>query len=296
MTKLMSIKDAVRQFVTDGALVGLGGQNIARCATAAVHEIIRQGKSDLTIVGCNLSLSMDLLVGAGLVRRCESGTGNLERFGSTYCWRRGVENGTIEMEDFSHLAMVTRFLAGEMGVPFMPTKSLLGSDILAHTSPSTKKKYQVIENPWDPDDAVVLLPALNPDVSIVHVQKSDPFGNLIIEGFLTHEPEMVRSSKHVIVTCEEIIANDEIRSHPERTTIPHYYVSAVVHQPRGAYPTATYRYYDHDAEHLSFYQEHAREGGAKYRDYLEKFILGCDSFDGHLLKVLGKDRLSSLIA
>lgn len=294
MSKVMSISEAVDRFVFNGAVVGMGGQNIGRCAMAAVHEIIRQGKRHLTLVGCNLSISMDLLVGAGLVWRCESGSGNLERFGSTFWWRRKVESGEIEMEDFSHLGMVSRFLAGEMGLPFMPTKSMLGSDILAHSAPSTVKKYEIVENPWNPGEAVVLLPALNPDVSIVHVQKSDPVGNVIIEGFTTHEPEMIRASAHTIVTCEEIIDNQQIRLDPERTTIPHIYVSAVVHQPWGAYPTSTYHYYDYDAPHIRFYQECARAGGEQFEAYLDRFVLGCESYQDYLEKAAGKERLLQL--
>ncbi len=290
MSKVMGLKEAVSRFVFDGAVVGLGGQNIGRCAMAAVHEIIRQGKRNLTLVGCNLSISMDLLVGAGLVRRCEGGSGNLERFGSTFCWRRKIESGEIEMEDFSHLGMVSRFLAGEMGLPFMPTKSLLGSDILVHSAPSTVKKYEVVDNPWNPGEAVVLLPALNPDVSIVHVQKADSMGNMIIEGFTTHEPEMVRASRHTIVTCEEIIESRQIRSDPERTTLPHLYVSAVILQPWGAHPTSTFRYYDYDAEHLRYYQECARAGGGQFQAYLDRFVMGCESFQAYLEKVGGKER------
>ena len=139
ISKVMGLREAVSRFVFNVAVVGLGGQNIGRCAMATVHEIIRQGMRDLTLVGCNLSISMDLLVGADLVRRCEGGSGNLERFGSTFCWRQKVQSGEIEMEDFSHLGMVSRFLAGEMGLPFMPIKSLLGSDILVHSAPSTVK-------------------------------------------------------------------------------------------------------------------------------------------------------------
>ena len=205
-----------------------------------------------------------------------------------------MQSGEVEMEDFSHLGMVSRFLAGEMGLPFMPIKSLLGSDILVHSAPSTVKKFETIENPWNPGEAVVLLPALNPDVSIVHVQKSDSMGNMIIEGFTTHEPEMVRASKHTIVTCEEIIDTGQIRSDPERTTLPHLYVSAVVHQPWGAHPTSTYRYYDYDADHLRFYQGCARAGGGQFKDYLDKFVYGCESFQDYLEKVGGKERLWQL--
>ncbi len=293
-SKIMTAADAVRLFVRDGAVVGMGGQTIGRCAMAFIHEIIRQGKKDLTLVGCNLSISMDLLVGAGLVRRTECGTGNLERFGTTHAWRRFIEQGRLENEDYSHLGMVTRFLAGEMGVPFMPIRSLLGSDILTQSAASTGKKFETVANPWDPDDRVVLLPALNPDVSLIHAQKADEEGNLIIEGFLAHEPEMIRASRAVIVTCEEIVPAEEIRKYPERTSIPYVYVHAVVPQPWGAHPTSAYRYYQHDPEHIREYQKCAREGGAAFSGYLEKYIFSCRSFDEYLDKVGGLTKYNRL--
>lgn len=294
--KVMTLREAVGRFVRTGCSVGLGGQNIGRCAMAAVHEIIRQGHGDLALFGCNLSISMDLLVGAGLVRRTESGTGNLERFGTTFCWRRAIERGALEVEDYSHLAMVSRFLAGEMGVPFMPVKSLLGSDLLTYSSDSGFKKFEVIDNPWNRGDPVVLVPAATPDVSIIHVQKADYLGNVIIEGFATHEPEMVRASRHVIVTCEELIDTDRIREDPERTTIAYPHVSAVVHQPWGAYPTSTYRYYDYDAEEISRYQAVARTGGDEYRCYLDAHVYGCPTFEEYLDKVCSPTRRAELEA
>ena len=292
--KVMTLKEAVGRFVRDGATVGLGGQNIGRCAMAAAHEIVRQGPRNLTVYGCNLSISMDLLVGAGLVRRCESGTGNLERFGTTFSWRRGIEQGTLEVEDYSHLAMVSRFLAGEMGVPFMPVKSLLGSDILTYASGSGQKKFEIIDNPWNRGEPVVLVPAVTPDVSIIHVQKADPLGNVIMEGFATHEPEMVRASRHAIVTCEELVDTDEIRQDPERTTIAYPHVSAVVPQPWGAYPTSVYRYYDYDGEEITRYQAAARAGGDEYRRYLDEHVYGCETFEAYLDKVCPASRRRGL--
>ena len=293
-SKIMTAAEAVRRFVKDGAVVGMGGQTIGRCAMAFVHEIVRQRIKDLTLVGCNLSVSMDLLVGAGLVRRTECGTGNLERFGTTHAWRRFIEKGKLENEDYSHLAMVTRFLAGEMGLPFMPIRSLLGSDILTQKAASTGKKFEIMANPWDPQDQVVLLPALNPDVALIHAQKADEEGNLIIEGFLTHEPEMIRASKAVIVTCEELIPSEEIRKFPEHTSIPYVYVHAVVVQPWGAHPTSTYRYYQHDPEHIREYQKSAREGGAAFEAYLEKYVFSCASFDDYLEKAGGLKKYNRL--
>jgi len=296
MNKVMSLTEAVQEFVRDGASVGLGGQNIGRCAMAAVHEIIRQGRGNLTLYGCNLSISMDMLVGAGLVRRCESGSGNLERFGTTFSWRRKVESGELEMEDFSHLAMVSRFLAGEMGLPFMPTKSLLGSDILTYTARGGRKKFEIIDNPWNPGEPVVLLPAVNPDVSIVHVQRADPMGNLFIDGFSTHEPEMIRASNAVIVTCEELVSAEVARSDPERTTIPFLHVSAVVHVPWGAHPTSVHRYYDYDGEHIQHYQGCARQGGDALRAYLDRHVYDCKRFEDYLERIGGPARLEALRA
>ena len=293
-SKVMTAKEAVEQFVFDGAVLGMGGQNVGRCTMAVTHEIVRQGKKDLTLCGCNQSISMDILVGAGLVKRCEAGTGNLERWGTTFSWRRAIQEGKMEMEDYSHLSMVSRFLAGEMGLPFMPIKSLLGSDMLKNQARSTGKKFEIIENPWNPGEDVVLLPALQPDVALIHAQRADPMGNVVIEGFLAHDVEMVRASKHAIVCCEEVVSTDVIRSDPERTTLPYLYVSAVVEQPFGAYPTATYRYYDFDGDHVAFYQKCAREGGSAYESYLKEYILDCENFDDYLEKVGGLRKMMAL--
>jgi len=302
-TRVMTAAEAVTRFVRPGAVLGMGGQNIGRCPMALTHEIIRQRIGGLTVVGCNLSIGMDQLVGAGLVRRTESGSGNLERFGTTFCWRRGIETGTLEHEDYSHLAMVSRFLAGEMGIPFMPTRSMLGSDLLtpaaAATSPTRGErpgKAVVTDNPWHPGECVVLLPALLPDVSIVHVQRADPIGNVIIEGFATHEPEMMRASRHVIVSCEELISTDEIRAHPERTTIPFVYLDAVVVQRYGAYPTSTYGYYDYDGDHVAAYQQAARLGSPAIDEYLRSHVWGCATFEEHLQRATNRVGLDALDA
>ena len=292
--KVMTAAEAVSRFVRPGAVLGMGGQNIGRCPMALTHEIIRQRIARLTVVGCNLSIAMDQLVGAGLVRRCEGGSGNLERFGTTFCWRRGIESGTLEMEDYSHLAMVSRFLAGEMGLPFMPTRSLLGSDLLGPARRPGTGKAVVTENPWNPGEPIVLVPALRPDVAIVHVQRADALGNIIIEGFATHEPEMIRASHRVIVSCEELVSTDEIRAHPERTTVPFLYIDAVVVQPHGAYPTSTYGYYDYDGDAVAAYQEAARDGSPAIDDYLRRHVWECATFADYLRRAVPPGRLDDL--
>ena len=295
--KVMTAREAVERFVSDGATIGMGGQSIGRHSMTLAHEIVRQGRTDLTLVGCNLALSMDIMVGAGLVKRTECGTGNLERFGTAYRWRRAIEEGRLEVEDYSHLAMASRFLAGSLGLPFMPTKSMLGTDLLAKRIPrSGGKAFEIIKNPWDPEEPVVLLPACTPDVSIVHVQKADEMGNLIIEGFTTHETEMIKASKTVIASCEELISSDDVRRDPDRTTIPYIFVDAVVEQPWGAYPTSVYKHYEHDEDHLRDYQSRAQSGGEPYEKYLQEFIYDCATFDDFLAKALPqakKDQLGS---
>lgn len=293
-SKVMTAAEAVERYVFDGAIVGMGGQSIGRNSMALAHEIIRQGIGNLTLVGCNLALSMDLLVGAGLVNRTESGTGNLERYGATLRWRRAIEAGELEVSDYSHLGMASRFLAGALGVPFMPSKSLLGTDILNKRRAGDDRPFELVDNPWNPGEPVVLLPACRPDVSIIHVQKADEMGNIIIDGFTTQEPEMARASKSVIASCERLIDSDEVRRDPDRTTIPYIFVDAVVEQPWGAYPTSTYRYYEHDDEHLRDYQRRARAGGDDYRDYLRQFVHDCKDFDRFLERAAGPARLEEL--
>ena len=295
--KIMTAKEAVEKFVFDGAIVGMGGQSIGRCSMALSHEIVRQGHKELTLVGCNLALSMDIMVGAGLVKRTECGTGNLERFGTAFRWRRGIEDGSLEIDDYSHLGMATRFLAGSLGLPFMPTKSMLGTDILNKKKVTADHKpFEMLDNPWNPGEPVVLLPACTPDVSIIHAQKADEMGNIIIEGFTTQEPEMIKASKAVIVSCEQIISSDEVRRDPDRTTIPYLFVDAVVEQPWGAYPTSTYGYYEHDSDHIREYQAVARPGGDAYQEYLQKYIYDCPTFDDYLEKAISVKKLNELRA
>ena len=292
--KVVTASEAVEQFVSSGSIVGIGGQTIGRCSMALAHEIVRQNKQNLILVGCSMSISMDLMVGAGLVSRTECGTGNVESFGATMRWRRAVEEGKLEVRDFSHLSMAFRFLAGSLGLPFMPTKSMLGTDLISESGVNSDS-YIVMDNPWQNDDPVVLLKALNPDVSIIHAQKADKYGNVVIEGFKTHEIEMAKASTHVLVTCEEIIDSDEIRSDPSLTTIPYIYVDAVILQKWGGYPTSVYHHYVHDADHISLYQKVARVGGIEYQKYLDDYVYGCKNFDEYLSKVLDSSSKNSLI-
>lgn len=302
--KIMTASEAVGSFIFDGAIIGFSGQNVVGAPMAIVHEIIRQKKKKLTLLGCNLSLPADMLIGAGLVKKCEFGTINIGYRGipgMAYSARRYYQEGMLELEDYEHLSMVSRFLAGEMGLPFMPVMSSLGSDILRYKAPSTEKKFEIMENPWNQEEKVLLVPAATPDVTIVHAQRVDEMGNVIMEGFLAHACEMARASRKVIVSCEEIISSEETRNHPEITTIAYIYIDAIVEQPWGSHPTATYRYYDCDAEHLRIYQECAeaalkerKTGIEKYERYLQEYVLSCTTFSDYLGKIGGVRKLKEL--
>ena len=290
INKVMTAKEAVEKYVANGDVVGIGGQSIGRCSMALSHEIIRQNKTDLTLVGCNMAMHMDLMVGAGVVKKTESGTGNLERYGTAFQWRKAIEQKRVEVEDYSHLSMSLRFLAGSLGLPFIPTKSMLGTDLSKQTSTNILEST----DPWNSNKAVLLLKACNPDVSIVHVQKADVLGNVIIEGFSTHEPEMIKASKSVIVSCEKLIDTEVIRQNPEMTSIPYIFVDAVVVQPWGAYPTSTYKFYEHDEPHIKYYQSISKTDGPEYKKYLDKYIYKCPDFDNYLELVTTTKNLNSL--
>lgn len=290
--KVMTAEEAVRGFVTPGAVLGMGGQNINRCPMALVHEIARQGVGDLTVAGCNLSVGLDILVACGLVARTEHGSGNLERYGTLFAWRRAAERGEIEVVDHSHLAMASRFAAAANGIPFMPTRSLLGTDVLTGLVEAGIAK--LTDDPFE-GDPVVLMRALTPDVSVIHAHRADPAGNTVIEGVTSHEVDMVRASRATVVSVEEVVPAGSLAARPEQVTISEAYVSAVVVQPYGAFPTSAYRLYDFAEDEIRSYQSLARKGGDDYADWLHGHVLEPSDFAAYLnLRDPSGDRRAAL--
>lgn len=275
----MTAQDAVNKFIKSRSIIGLGGQNINRCPMALVHEIIRQRPDDLTIVGCNLSLPLDMLAAAGLVTRTEQGSGNLERYGSLFSWRRLVEDGHIVVRDYSHLGMASRFLGGALGLPHMPTRSLLGSDLLRDLTDGGEAR--IVMDPWT-NQPVALLQSAVPDVSIIHASQADPEGNTVIHGVTSHETDMVLASRRAIVSAEEIVDRSALSSHPEVVTISGAFVDAVVPQPFGAFPTSVYRRYDYSEPDILEYQAVSRDGTDAVRGYLAEWVLAFGSFEDYL--------------
>jgi glutaconate CoA-transferase subunit A len=306
--KVMSIEKAVQRFMSDGHHISLGGFTLNRNPMAAVYEIIRQKFTNLHIYAHSNGTGVDELVGAGCVDKLEIAyAGNGKTAATCIRFRNAVQKGTLKVEDYSNFMMSLRFLAGAMGVPFMPTLSGFGSDIIKKWGFSEQlrqadpkivdAKLKIIDNPfgeWGQASKVVLVPAINPDVTFIHVQKADTMGTCRIEGLTFADVEQVKASKHVVVTCEELVKPEELRDFPEHNQIPFLHVSAVCHVPFGAYPTAAYRYYDYDSTFLRDYATAAKNDD-KFKLFQEKHIYGVKNHQG-LLELIGQKRLNLIKA
>jgi len=251
---------------------------------AAAHEIIRQGIGDLTLIGPISDLLFDQLVAAGLVHRIQAAwVGNVSA-GLGHNFRRAVEQAKprpLEMVDYSNFTLALALQAGAWGVPFLPTRSIAGSD-LARENPG----LATTTDPFS-GETVPVVRALRPDVAILHVQKADPEGNCHLWGNLGVTPEGARAAAKVLVVAEEIVDKKTIRSDPNRTVIPGFLVNAVVHEPWGAHPSPVAGYYNRDHAFYSRYHRETRspEGAAKWlqewvlsvrdrRTYLERIETG----------------------
>ncbi|MBP1748374.1 MAG: acyl CoA:acetate/3-ketoacid CoA transferase, alpha subunit [Deltaproteobacteria bacterium] len=293
--KLMSVDQAVSRFIPDGCQLAIGGFSITRNPMALAYEIVRQRVRDLHIVCHSHGQALDILIGAGCVKRLEIAYGGNGRYAPTCVrFKKAVERSEIQFEDYSNYQMSLRFLAGALGIPFIPTKSGLGSDILrlegfppeVRAEPKVaRKKYAKIQNPFHEDiDEVVLLPALTPDVSIIHVQYVGDDGTVRIKGLTFADVEQAKAADKVIVTCEEIMPRSFIREDPDQNCLPAFFVDAIVKIPYGAHPTACFNFYDYDPMHLNMYRELA-EDDQRFNEYLDAWVYRTHSWEEYLEKV-----------
>ncbi|MFZ5633272.1 MAG: CoA transferase subunit A [Bacillota bacterium] len=288
LNKVTTLPEAVSGLVRDGDTVSMGGI-LSREPVACAYELIRQGKKDLTMIVDSRDESVELLIGSGLVKKVESAYVWVGVIGSGLHFRRAVEKGIprhIEVEDYSNLAIGMRFLAGALGVPYMPLRSMMGSDIPRHNP-----RVKITEDPYD-GEKVALVPAARPDVAFIHVQRADKMGNAQIWGMIGNDINIARAAKKVILTCEEIVPTPEIRKIPNMTQIPFYCVEAVVELPFGAHPLGVAGYYWIDTPFRREWLAASKtyEG---FRAWLDKWVFSWDSFDGYLRK-LGEERLAGL--
>ncbi len=292
--KVKSVADVV-QTIPSGAHIALGGFSIARNVIPVVHELIRQQRRDLTISQGVVGLDTDLLVGAGLVKHLIMGGGSLDRFGPVHCVNRAREAKSLLCEDYTSLSMCFRYLAGALGLSFIPIKSLLGSEVLERLEAGPgADDVKRLKCPFTGEE-YVLLRALTPDVSLVCVQIADRDGNCQIEGPLWENEEQAKAARRVIVIAEELVPTEYIQRAPQKTILPAHRVEAVIHQPFGAVPTAVLGRYDYDADHLRLYVNHAKDPKG-FQEYLKTFVFGCRDHWEYLEKLGGLKRMEELRA
>ena len=266
MTKLSSLHDAVAGLVHDGDLIYAAGFTHL-IPFAAGHEIIRQARRDLVLARATPDLIYDQMVAAGCARKIVFSYSGNPGIGSLRIVRAALEAGTLEWEEYSHFAMISRLTAGASGVPFMPMNPT-GVDDLPKANPS----YRTVADPYS-GRLVVTVPALHPDVAIVHVQRADAEGNCHLWGILGEQKEAAFAAARVIVTTEEIVDSSVIRSDPNRTIIPGLVVDAVCHVPFCAHPSYTQGFYDRDN---AFYLEWDRLSAepARVQAWLDEWVFG----------------------
>ena len=278
--KLMSEKEAVEKFVQDGDYLLYECNYLQRGPSSLIREVIRQKKKDLWVGAKFTWVAAALLVGAGCVSKLDVG---FFLFGPTV--EQAIREGRVKAYEYSNVVMTNRIMAGAMGLPFLPTRSLGGTDNFPHSG------AKLIEDPYT-GEPITIVPALNPDVALIHVHQADVFGNARIFGTGISHQEAAMASKKVVISTEEIIETDEIRRDPARTTIPYYVVDAVVHAPFGAYPGEMQGRYASDIPHVIEVVASTLRG--LIPQYLDKWVYGVSSHAEMLDKLVGANKLAEI--
>jgi glutaconate CoA-transferase subunit A len=284
------MKDAVAQLVRDGDIVAIEGFTHLICF-AAGHEIIRQRKRDLTVCRLTPDLIYDQMIAAGCVEKMVFSYLGNPGVGSLHAVRRAVEKGipsSLEVEEYSHFGVVGRYIAGAAKLPFYPVRTYAGSDL-----PSVNPSIRQVTDPYS-DAEVYVVPPLNPDVTIVHVQRADEQGNVHIWGLVGMQAEAAFAAQRVIVVAEEIVDETVIRADPNRTIIPGLIVDAVVHEPYGAHPSYAQGYYDRDTQFYLDWDSISRDHQALLA-WLDEWVYGLAGRAEYVERMGGEvwDRLSS---
>jgi glutaconate CoA-transferase subunit A len=282
--KLISLKEAVARYVPDRAAVAIEGFTAFICFSAA-HEIIRQRKKDLVLCRMTPDLIYDQMVAAGCASKLVFSYLGNPGVGSLHCIRRAVEKSIpnpLEIEEYSHFGMVGRYTAGAAKLPFFPLRSYYGTDLVEANS-----MIKWVADPYS-GEQIAVVPALNPDVAIIHAQRSDALGNTQLWGLFGMQKEAAFSADHVIVVVEEIVSEDVIRADPNRTLIPHMIVDAVVHQPKGAHPSYVQGYYDRDNKaYLAWDQLSRTQEGVEA--WLDEWVYGVEDWEAYLSKLKAQE-------
>jgi glutaconate CoA-transferase subunit A len=286
MIKLTTLPEAIAQFVPDGSTVVLGVGLESCIPFAAGHEIIRQRRRGLTLVGPISDILFDQLIGAGCVRAVRAAwVGNVIT-GSAYNFRRAVEGRRIEVEDHSNLTLALALRAGAMGVPFLPTRTALGSDLFASNA-----SLKTITCPFTAE-RLAAVGAIVPDVAVLHVQRAAADGHAHLWGNFGVAREAGLASRQVIICAEEIVAPEVIARDPNRVILPGFRVSAVVHAPWGAHPSPMPGHYNRDHEMFLSYQRESATPEA-FTAWQARWVDGVRSADDYRA-LLGPERVAQL--
>ncbi len=277
MTKLITLSEAISNNVKDGDVVYAAGFTHL-IPFAAGHEIIRQGKKDLTLARATPDLIYDQMVAAGCAKKVIFSYMGNPGVGSLRYVRGEIEAGRLEWEEYSHFSMISRLQAGATGLPFMPMNPTAAGDL-----EKANPLYRTVVDPYTGGE-VVVVPALNPDVAIVHVQRADAEGNAQIWGIIGEQKEAAFAASRVILTAEEIVDEAIIRSDPNRTLIPGFIVDAVCHVPYCAHPSYTQGYYDRDNSFYLAWDEISKTPEA-VKAYLDEWVYGVKDREAYWKKL-----------
>ncbi len=276
--KVMSLEEAAR-LVADGDHVGIGGCTMSRTPLAMIWALIRARKKDLVVSRSITSTEGDLLFASGASKHIITSwfTQGIV-WGVSKVMRHYTENKLARFEEWSHMSMGLRYRAGAMGIPFMPSRSMMGSDVGKRVGDS----LETMTCPFTGEE-VVLLPALNPDVALIHVQRCDAYGNAQLDGLQFMDIDMAMAANKVILTTERIVSNDQIRRTPDQTRIPFFTVEAVVEAPIGCAPHECYGLYEPFFTHLDEYAALTGKDPVQgTQQYLEKYYYGPGSWADYL--------------
>jgi len=254
---------------------------------AALRELTRQRIGNLKLVGSAHGIDVDLLCGAGLVAEsAESYVGFEQDFGMAPNYRRACEAGTVAVRDSCCYTLVQQLRAAIAGLPFMPMRSVRGTGFMA-----MHPEYKTMICPYTGEE-LLLVPALKPDVAIIHAQYGDAHGNLHIEGPPVADILFAKASKKVIATVEQILPTGQLAE--KGVTIPYFYIAALAEVPHGAHPTACYPFYAYDRRHTAEYYRLASESAEAFNGYLQTYVYGCESQTGYLEAIGGVEMLERL--
>ena len=287
-SKVLTMSEAVSRHVQDGCSVAIEGFT-AFISFAAAHEMIRQGKRDLTLCRLTPDLVYDQMIAAGVCRHLVFSYMGNPGVGSLHCIRRAVEKGIprpVTIEEYSHFGMVGRYLAGASNLPFFPLRSYAGTDM-----PAANPDIRFVDSPYG-DGPIAVVPPLKPDVAFIHAQRADANGNTQLWGLTGVQKEVAFASRRVVVVVEEIVSEEVIRRDPNRTLIPGLVVDAVVQEPFGAHPSYVQGYYDRDNAFYLEWDEVSRDP-AGTQTWLQEWVYAVPDRAAYLQK-LGQERLDSL--